>query len=62
MTIKDKCANLVVETIMEGVTLISIQLKTTIVLVVSTPSPSAITKDLGVDVKVEVTKVMIMEK
>jgi hypothetical protein len=62
MTIKDECANSMVETIMEGVTLISIQLKTIIVPITTTPGPSAITEDLGVDVKIEVTKATIMEK
>lgn len=62
MIIKDECANLVVETVMEGVTLILIQLKTTIVHIATTPNPFAVTEDLGVDVKVEVTKAMIMEE
>jgi hypothetical protein len=61
MIIKDECANLVVETVMEGVTLNSIQLKTTIVHVATTPNPFVVTEDLGVDVKVKVTEAMIME-
>jgi hypothetical protein len=62
MIIKNECANSVVETGMEGVILISIQLKTIVVHVATTSNPSAITKDLGVIVKVEVTKAMIMEE
>jgi hypothetical protein len=58
MSIKDEHANLVVETDMERVTLILIQSKTTIILATTTPTPFIITKDIGVNVKVELTKAM----
>jgi hypothetical protein len=61
-TIKDECANLVVETSMEGATLILVQQETTGIHVAIAPSPFTATKDLGVDVKIEVIKPTIMEE
>jgi hypothetical protein len=62
MTIKHEHANLVVETIMEGVILILIQSKTIIILATITPSPSIVMKDLVVNVKVEVIKATNVEE
>ncbi len=61
-TIKDECANLVVETSMEGATLILVQQETIVIPIAIAPSPFITTKDLRVDVKVEVIEAMIMEE
>ncbi|CAM6008870.1 unnamed protein product [Sphagnum balticum] len=62
MTIKDDCANSIVETDMEGAILISIQLETTIVPIATAPSLVAATKGLGVDVRIEEIEVVVMEE
>jgi hypothetical protein len=50
------------KTSMEGVTSISIQLKTIAILATSVSSPFATTEDLGVDVRLEETKAKVMEE
>jgi hypothetical protein len=62
MTIKDDCANSTIETDMEGVILISIQLKINFVPIATTPSLVAATKGLGVDVRIEEIEVAVMEE
>jgi hypothetical protein len=47
---------------MEGATLILVQQETIVILIPIAPSPFTATKDLRVDVKVEVIEVTIMEK
>jgi hypothetical protein len=47
---------------MEGATLISVQLETIIVPATITPSSFVAIKDPGINVKVEVTKVIVMEE
>ncbi len=47
---------------MQGATLILVQQETIAILVAIAPSPSTVTKDLGVDVKIEVIKPTIMEE
>jgi hypothetical protein len=47
---------------MEGVISILVQLETIAILGASVPSPYATTEDLGVDVRVEETKVKVMEE
>jgi hypothetical protein len=61
-TIKDECANLVVETNMEGATLTLVQQETIVIPIAIAPSPFTASKDLRVDVKVEVIEATIMEK
>jgi hypothetical protein len=62
MTIKDECANLVVETNMEGATLISIQLEITTVLVATAPSFVTTIENLKVNVRIEEIEAPIMEE
>ncbi len=62
MTIKDGHANLVVESNMEGGTLILVQLETTAIHVAITPNLVVATKNLGIYVRVEETYVITMEK
>lgn len=59
MTIKDKCANPMVEIDMEEGTLILVHLESIIAIV---PSLAVTTKDLKVDVRVEETKAIVMEE
>lgn len=61
-TVKDEHANLVVETNVEGATLILVQLKTIVVPTTIVLSPSTAMEELGIDVKVEVMKATIMEE
>jgi hypothetical protein len=61
-TTKDECAPPVVGSSMEGSTLISIQPKTIIVPTTNTPSSFVAIEDLRIDVRVEVTKVMVIEE
>jgi hypothetical protein len=61
MTIKDKCENLVVATDVEGATLISIKLETTIVLATIAPNLAIITKDLKVDVRIKEIEALVTE-
>ncbi len=60
-TTKDERAPPVVGSSME-VTLISIQLETIIVHATTTPNSFVTIEDLRINVKIEVTKVMVMEK
>jgi len=62
MTVKDDYANLMVETDMEGATLILIQTKTTIVLATTTPSLAITMEDLWVDVRIEEIEALVMEE
>jgi len=52
----------VVETNVEGATLIFVQLKTIVVPTTIVLSPSTAMEELGIDVKVEVIKATIMEE
>ncbi len=54
--VKDEHAILVVRISMEVESLISVQLKSIVVLVAITLNPSFASKDVGIDVRVEVTK------
>jgi len=62
MTIMDRHANLVVESNMEGGTLILAQLETIVIHVAITLNLVVATENLGVDVRVEETYVIIMEE
>ncbi len=54
--VKDEHTILVVGISIEVDNLISIQLKSIVILVAITPNPSSALKDVGIDVKVELTK------
>ncbi len=60
-TVKDEHANSVVETDVEGAILILVQLKTIVVPIIIILSPSIAMDELGVDVKVKVTKAIGLE-
>jgi alpha-amylase/alpha-mannosidase (GH57 family) len=62
MTVNDDCANLVVETDMEGATLISIQTETIVVLATTTPSLAITMEDIWVDVRIEEIEAPVMEE
>jgi hypothetical protein len=61
MTIKDKHANLVVESSLEEGILIMVQLKPIVNLVAITPSLNTTIVDPGIDVRVEETKAIVVE-
>ncbi len=60
-TVKDEHVNSVVETDVEGAILILVQLKKIVVPIIIVLSPSIAMDELGVDVKVEVTKAIGLE-
>jgi hypothetical protein len=60
-TTKDERAPLVVGSSMEGVTFISIQLETIAVPATTTPNSFVAIEDLRIYVRIEITKVTIME-
>jgi len=61
MTVKDDYANSIVEINLEGVISILVQLETTVVYIATARSLVAVTKGLGVDVRIEEIEVVIME-
>lgn len=60
--IKDKHMTLMVGTDMEAEGLILVQMKYIIIIVATTPSSYVALKDVGLNVKVDVIKAMVMEK
>jgi hypothetical protein len=62
MTIKDDCANLIVETDMEGAILISVQLEINVVPIAIAPSLVGATKGLRINVRIEEIEVVVMEE
>ncbi len=62
MSVKDECANPVLETNMEGVTLISIQLETITVLAAIALSLATTIEYLKVDVGIEEIEALVMEE
>lgn len=60
--VKDKHMTLMVGTDMEAEGLILVQIKYIIILVATTPSSYVALKDVGLNVKVDVIKAMVMEK
>jgi hypothetical protein len=62
LIVKENFANSITETNMEGAILILVQPETIVVPIATTPSLVAVTKGLGVDVRIEEIEVAVMEE